>query len=293
MDYSKAGGRGLATIAFVVFTGAAGAILLNDVLGGAPFTLKHIITCAVFAGTLMVGHLASEARRGRRYLAMIGFSFLFLVGTALIVFSSVGRQGETLALSSAQAAAAEEARTDAKTGLKRAQGMLAQAQAELGRECKSGRGKRCDGIQRTIDVYEAAARGEQAKLDKIGPAKPVSPEAERLAEIAGVFGANKEQVKAGAILVHPLLVTLFLEYGGILCGGFAFRGGKRKPNTVKPKPNTVTEVANDTDLPSDEELVTIKKQFFTETPKQVVARSMPALSSKGLLGRNMGMMRLN
>lgn len=288
-------GRILAIAAGLVFTAGAAGILFEDViLKGAPLALKHGITLVTIAGTLMVGHLAHQTRGWSR----AGFSLLFLVGTALVVFSSVGRQGEALAVTQAQADASEDARARAKDGIKRSLSMLNEAQASLARECRTGKGKRCDGIRATLSVYEAAAKGHQADLDRIGPAKPVAPEAEKLAEIAAVFGADKVKMKAGAVLLQPFLTALFLEFGAIVSFGFGFRSNQRvssekaKPNSATAKPNSVTEVANDTDLPTDEELVTIKKQFFTETPKQVVARAMPALTQRGLLGRNVGI-RLN
>lgn len=276
MDTNITGGRVLAICAGLVFTAGAAGILFEDVLlKGAPLALKHGITLVTIAGTLMVGHLAHTAKGW----AKMGFALLFVVGTALVVFSSVGRQGENLALTAAAAEAQEDARRDAKAGLKRAQAMLAEAQTALGRECKSGRGKRCDGIQRTIEVYDAAARGHQSELDRIGPAKPVAPEAEKLAEIAAVFGADHAKVKAGAILLQPFLTALFLEFGAIVSFGFGFRSQKR-PVVVKP----VTVAANENvkDEPSERDRA---QTSFPEVPADVAvatARRMPKLEARGL-----------
>lgn len=68
-------------------------------------------------------------------------------------------------------------------------------------------------IQRTIDAYEAASRGEQAKLDQIGPAKVVAPDEEQVAEaISAISTASNERVKAIAVLLKPFLISLFLEF---------------------------------------------------------------------------------
>lgn len=293
MDTNSMSTKLLAIATGCVFLSGTAVLIFSDVLHGATLTEKHYISAVIIAGTMLVGHLSWDAWRGKKRPSSVAFGFLFAIGTALVVLSSAGRQGESLALTEAQAAAAEDARRDAKTGLKRAQAMLAEAQASLASECRSGRGKRCDGIQRTIDVYEAAARGEQSKLDQIGPAKLVAPDEEKLAEVvATIFGASKDRVKAIAVLLKPFGISLFLEFGAIVSFGFGFRGEKKVPavKVASKAANENTEVA--TDLPSQDELVAVRKQFFTETPKQVVARALPALTSKGLLGRNVGM-RLN
>lgn len=220
--------RCLAAVAGVVFLSGTAVLIFGDVLKGAPITEKHYIAAVIIAGTMMVGHLSYEAWLPGKRLASIIFGFLFAIGTALVVLSSAGRQNETVSTTQAQSEAAEAARADARQGLKRAQAMLAEAQAALGRECKTGSGKRCAGIQRTIDVYEAAARGEQSKLDHIGPAKVVAPDEETFAEVvATIFGASKERVKATAVLAKPFLISLFLEFGAIVSFGFAFRGNTK------------------------------------------------------------------
>lgn len=252
MDTNSTGTRVLAIAAGLVFTAGAAGILFEDVLlKGAPLGLKHGITLVVIMGTLMVGHLAHTARRP-------GFWFLFVIGTGLVVMSSVGRQGENLAVTQATADAAQETRAAARGALKRAQDMLGDAQTRLATECRTGKGKRCDGIRATIAVYEAAARGHQAELDRLGPPKPVAPEAEKLAEIAAVFGADHAKVKAGAVLLQPFLTALFLEFGAIVSFGFGFRSQRK----IIPLVETVSKPANDTQLPKDDAEIEKLRAFF-------------------------------
>lgn len=243
-------------MAGVVFLSGTAVLIFGDVIKGAPLTEKHYIAAVIIAGTMLVGHLAHEAWRNGKY--PFSFGFLFAVGTALVVLCSAGRQGESLALTQAQAEAAEDARADAKVGLKRAQAMLAEAQKALATECKTGSGKRCAGIQRTIDVYDAAARGEQSKLDQIGPAKVVAPDEEKLAElISTISTASKERVKAAAVLVKPFLISLFLEFGAIVSFGFACRGEKKMLQLVEVKNTEPTELAD----VSDAELIELNRYF--------------------------------
>ena len=251
--------RCLAGVAGVIFLSGTAVLVFGDVIKGAPLTEKHYIAAVIISGTMLVGHLAHEAWRNSKYLSSFAFGFLFAVGTALVVLSSAGRQGESLALTQAQAEAVEEARADAKVGLKRAQAMLAQAQTALANECKTGSGKRCAGIQRTIDVYEAAARGEQAKLDQIGPVMIVAPDEEKIAEVISTIStASKERVKATAVLVKPFLIALFLEFGAIVSFGFAFRGEMRMLDTAKSvEPTELGHV-------SDAELIELKRYYGSD-----------------------------
>ena len=139
-------------------------------------------------------------------------------------------------IASAEVQAAETARARALKGLSEAEAMLADAQRELARECKTGRGKKCEGIKATVDVYDAAVRGHKAELEQLGPAKVAVPEAKRAGELAAVFGADPVKVEAAMVLLIPFLTTLFLELGAIICLGYGFRPVRQA--TRKPANDT-------------------------------------------------------
>jgi hypothetical protein len=221
-------GKALAITAGGLFAAGTIGILMEDVLlHDAAFTLKHALTLVVVGGTILVGHLASNARQAGHYLAMVGFGVLFLAGTLLTVYSSVGRQAEHTMVASAEVEAADRARSQALKGLSEAETMLAKSQAALAKECASGKGRRCDGIRATVEVYDAAVRGHKAELDKLGPAKVAVPEAKRAGELAAVFGADPVKIEAAMILVIPFVTTVFLELGAIICLGYGFRPSRK------------------------------------------------------------------
>lgn len=217
-------GRVLAIAAGLVFILGTLGILFEDILTkGAPLALKHGLTLVILAGTIMTGHLANAARHHRQFLSAAGFSLVFLAGTALVVYSSVGRQVDASVQTASQIDANNERRSVIKRTRTEAQGRLDTAMKNFAKECGTGKGKKCDGIKATIDVYTFAVKGHDADLDKLGPTKAVAPEAEQLAEVASVvFGADKARVKAGAILAAPFLITLFLEFGSIVSLGYGF-----------------------------------------------------------------------
>lgn len=223
-------GRAVALVAGVIATGLALGVLLDDVLfGTAKFALSHAVTIGVVALAILALHLIGEAWNARHWLGVAGFAVLFVAATGLVVYKSTGRQAEHTFVSQAEADVAAERRTAAKAAIARAEAMLADAQRDLARECKSGRGKRCQGVEATLSVYEAAITGHRADLERLGPPRPVAPEAENFAAIASVFGADKAKVKAASVLIVPFLQTALLEFGSIICLSFAFRRRAGKP----------------------------------------------------------------
>jgi len=217
-------GRLLAIVAGAAFTYGGLRIILGDQLTDpAQWTTSVQLTVLMVFGTIAAGHLMRDAAAAKRIAATVGFLVLFLAGTGLVVFNSIGRQAESSMLTESQADSAAERRVAVKASLARAEAMLTEAQANLARECKTGKGKRCEGIAATIAVYEAAVKGHTADLEKIGAPKPVHAKATQGAKIAALFGADEAKAKAALLLIEPFLWTLFFEWGSIVSLGFAFR----------------------------------------------------------------------
>ena len=224
MTTNTTASRGLAIAAGLAFTGGALTILLHDVvILGHPWTMAHALAVLTVAGVILAGELGKEAWRTRNRGASVGFWLAVIVGTGLVVGNSVGRQAEASDTSTLSVEDRNTKRTEARAELATAQKMLDEERAALIPESKSGCGKRCEGIRASIAVYEAAVKGHQADIDKLGPAEPVAPKAEKMAEIAGLFGADKAKAKAVVMLLEPFLWTLLFEYGSIVAWGYAFR----------------------------------------------------------------------
>lgn len=220
--------RSLALAAGLAFTGGALYILLEDVASGHPWSMEHALTVLTVMGTIAVGHLAVEAARVRHVLPALGFCLLFVAGTALTVYNSVGRQAESSDARALNAEARNELIVATKKALFVNTSMLAEARERHARECATGRGKRCDGIAATIRVYEDAVKGNDADLAKLGPPVPVAPKAEKMAALVSIFGADKTQTKALLILIEPFAYTLFFELGSIISLGYGM-GGRQFP----------------------------------------------------------------
>lgn len=255
-------GRLLAIVAGAAFTYGGLRIILGDQLTDpAQWTTSVQLTVLMVFGTIAAGHLMRDAAAAKRIAATVGFLVLFLAGTGLVVFNSIGRQAESSMLTESQADSAAERRVAVKASLARAEAMLTEAQANLARECKTGKGKRCEGIAATIAVYEAAVKGHTADLEKIGAPKPVHAKATQGAKIAALFGADEAKAKAALLLIEPFLWTLFFEWGSIVSLGFAFRHRAITETTTGDELDKAIDdykkaVSNDTDpLPPTKAIV--------------------------------------
>ena len=212
----------LAIAAAIIFPIGGLIVLFGDsATHPGQWTIKHGLTVLTVAGTIAAGHLCLDAMKLRRALACIGFAVLFLLGTGLVVVQSIGRQVETSETKHLSAEATNAARATIQADMARAMAMRDEAAGKMARECASGYGKRCRGIQATLDVYTAAVTGHQANLAKLGPAVPVDPTAAHVAKTAAVFGFDATKVKSGFLIVEPFLITLFFEIGSVIALGFA------------------------------------------------------------------------
>lgn len=221
-------GRALAIIAGLAFTAGALTILLGPaLLTPWEWSSYHVLTIISVFGTTAAGHLLADA--GFKHpIAGLGFLVLFLGGTALVVANSVGRQAATFEESTLSAEATNAAIADKSEDLKQARARKAYADAQVQRETsRGGCGRSCkDWKTNASDVAIVIGQLER-DIAALGPKKPVNAKAERMAEMAELFGVSKAKAMAMYILLEPLLNCLFYELGSIVSLGFAFRQGKR------------------------------------------------------------------
>jgi hypothetical protein len=243
--------RALAIAAALAFTAGGLTILLGPaLLTPLQWTAYHWLTILTVFGTIAAGHLLSDAWRAGRWLACLGFSVLFLSGTALVVYNSVGRQTEASGGKAMDAAAVNDAITAKNTELQDARRRLIKANdkvelytnggrdAETGAKIKPGCGRICDDWKQNRSDLVRVIRTLEADLHDLGPKKPVNAKAETFAEIAALFAFDKAKAAAAFTLIEPFLWTLFFEIGSIVSSGFAFRSAPATLSKPDKKPDT-------------------------------------------------------
>jgi hypothetical protein len=172
-------------------------------------------------GTIAAGHLAKVAFKTRS-VSCVGFAVLFVAGSALVVYNSVGRQAEqhdTVALERATANALIE---DKVRDIEAARERLANAERNADRERGSKCGQKCKGWEAAAADARNVIRVLESEVRALGAPKPVDAKANKAGELAAVFGFNRQKASALAALIEPFLWTIFFEIGTIVSLGFAF-----------------------------------------------------------------------
>lgn len=250
----------IAILVGVTASALALTILLADLAETGKPTLKHVLAPGILVITILAAKLRGAAWAQGRVGAAGGLALLVMLGTALIVHLSVGRQSATADAETAAVIEHNRQRTEASRMLAEARDILAPCpkgrEAERGvrcglreaqaAECASGKGKRCDGRQYSVTTYEAAIAGYEARLRALGPERVVAPTADRMAEVIAVLtGADKARVKSALVLIEPFAATLFLELGAILAFGFAFGAtahGSANGSDVEAEPSRTVRI---------------------------------------------------
>lgn len=225
-------GRALALVAGVAFAvGGLTIILDKDLTSPMHWQSGQWLTILTVFGTITAGHLMADAWRARHGFAALGFFVLFLSGTALVVYSSVGRQVETQGTTTLSVEDTNKRIVEKNEDLEQAKARKAYADAQVQKETgKRGRGRNCKDWMRNSKDIEIVIEQLEREIAALGPQKPVNAKAVAMAEIAMLLHVpgTKEQIVAALVLLMPFATTLFFEVGSIVAFGFAFRQGKRK-----------------------------------------------------------------
>lgn len=228
-------GRTLAIAAGTAFAAGGLTILLDkDLLKPLEWCSAQWLTILTIGGTITAGHLMVEAWRAKGWLSAIGFFVLFVAGTMLVVYSSVGRQVETGSIASMSAEDTNARLADKRADLAAAKDRLAYANERVDalsavKPCSSV--KACRDWKTNAKDVTAAIKGLESDIDALGPRKVVNAQAEAMAEIAMLMHVpgTKAQIVAFLLLLVPFLKTMFFEIGSIVSFGFALRPSRRRP----------------------------------------------------------------
>lgn len=296
MQSATTSSRVLAIAAALAFTAGALVILFGDTLARpSAWTIYHALTILTVAATITAGHLMPAAWHDRRPMAAVGFLVLFLAGTGLVVYQSVGRQAETSDTRTLSVEARNKAISDKQTDLDTSRQRLADAESQVayeiaGRPDKRGRptsrsgcGGNCqDWKQRAAEVRSHIHMLE-AELATLGAPTPVAPKAAKMAAVLALFGADEARTKVALLLIEPFLWTLFFEIGSVISIGFASR-----------RDRTPASVMIGTAV-TDRDLAQLRDAFFSQSPaplgpprpprggKPVLVPSLPARAEHPLI----------
>jgi len=207
-------------------------VLFSDVLGGAAITTGHVLALAALVAAIASGHMAAPALRTGAIIPGIMLVMLFVGGTGYVVVSSGARNAEQAGSKAAAIEAANKTRAHEEELLAKAEAMLAEAQADMARECASGRGKRCQGREATVNVYAAAIKGHKATLAAL-PAPQAPSGYSHAAKVLASWGLHVTD--DWLALNMPFVTVLITELGTIAFLHLGL-GHKRRPRLVPALP---------------------------------------------------------
>lgn len=228
-------GRALPVAAGLSFLAGSLTIILGpSLLTPLLWGQSQVLTVLMIVGTIAAGHLAKTAFKARFWLSSVGFSVLFLAGSGLVVYNSVGRQAEqhdTVALERAAANALIEDKTrDLEAARLRLAAAERNADRERGSKCKT----KCLDWENAAKDARNVIRVLESEIRALGAPKPVDAKAAKAGELARVFGYDAQKASAIAALIEPFLWTIFFEIGSIVSLGFAFRPFPTVSTVSKP-----------------------------------------------------------
>lgn len=215
-------------------------VLFEDVLlHGAKFTTAHVLTGAALFSAIASGAFAWPAlRSASTFIPGVMLAVLLVATTGYIVIASGARNAEVAANKSAAIVMANAAREHELKLRGQAEAMKAEAERNLASECKSGDGKRCRGIQATINVYTAAIAGHDAKLAKL-PAPQVANGYAHAAEVFRSWGIPASE--RWLTLNVPFLTVLITELGTVAFLHLGLGHARRRKPVVAELPSVDVE----------------------------------------------------
>jgi hypothetical protein len=227
MDSHSIGGRLLAIFAGLASTvGAVVAIFGETLRNPSEWTTYHLMTIITIGLTLAVGHLIGSAVRAggwNGWLSAIGFGLLFLAGSGMVVYQSLGRQAEAAgnkvagaehrnALIGSKLQQRDKTLQDLDDHKQRIAAEVAGWPNAKGKATKvPGCGPDCRGFERQRDAAQALIDRLEREIADLGPQVAVAPEAREV----------------------QVLRTLLYEFGSIACFAFGF-GHRRRATDGQP-----------------------------------------------------------
>ncbi len=203
-------------IAAFIAGGAATAIIVSDAFPNGPMDfsharLEHALAPIIVGLTAFVWLHAVRAWQGAKPTAC-ALAVLAVFCSGLIVFESMGRGAEAIDTKVNEAAKDVNQYAAILAKLDKANRDVAEATSWEANECRTGIGKKCQGIRYVLEQRQAMADKLEAEAKAHKAPPPVDARGERVAFLATLMGFNGEIAKKAAQLLYPLARPLAFEF---------------------------------------------------------------------------------
>ena len=199
---------------------AATSIIVSDAFPNGPADwsharLEHALAPVIVGLAAFLWLHAARAWKDNLISALLlGVVAVFCSG--LIVFESMGRGAEALDTKVNEAAKDVNQFAAVMAKLDQANKDVAAAKSWEANECRTGIGKKCQGLRYILEQREAHAEKLEAEAKAHKAPPPVDARGERVAFLATLMGFNGETAKKAAQLLYPLARPLAFEFVMIL-----------------------------------------------------------------------------
>lgn len=221
----------LAARALMAVLWAIGSAILiqHEIAAPSPDPVAMAATPILWAAVIALPILAHAALADRQRLAAGLLTLAALVGAVYTFAGTLGRSADARDSRLAEAADTARRRVDLESKLASVELILAASRERHARECATGAGKACHGIETVIRLSEAAAAGHRVELAKLRTSTPDTGERRIAAALALATGRSEADMRATVGLVMPALLGLLIELAALACGlyGFARPRGER------------------------------------------------------------------
>lgn len=251
-----------AIVGGLVAAGGAVALLTRDALH-TGLSLDHGLMPVLVGLTILTGHLAVQAWKELRLVSCAAFLGLAVLGSGITVYETMGRRAESRDAKVASETKTVDQYAKLMVDLNRANQLATEAESWVANECRTGVGKKCQGVRFVFEQLSAHAEKLRAEAETHKAPPPVDAKADRAAAVAGLLGFSAATTKLAVQTFEPFVLPLFLELGSIFLFGF---GVRHSVSTVSDsfqaeKPNGFSVEKT----PTDEEIEELKKLYGKQT----------------------------
>lgn len=242
----------------VIAAGAAISLLVRDGLQNG-LTLEHALMPVLVGLTVLFGHETWRALKEGKLISCALMAILALFGSGIIITETMGRRAENRDAKVAQATKTVDQYATIAADYQRASKLVAEAEAWVGSECRTGAGPKCKGNQFVLAQRTAYAEKLKAQLEQAAAPAPVDSQADRVAAVAALFGFKGEQAKTAFQTFDPFKLALFLEIGAVAGFGFSVRTRKVSVSVSESVPAETPKALSFERPLSDDEVEQIKR----------------------------------
>jgi hypothetical protein len=207
-----------------------------------PNLIVMLATPAIWAAVISIPVLAGHALAERQHTAALLLTLAALLGSAYTLSGTLGRQAEARDTRVAASRDADTRRAKVQAQLDEVERILAASRAQLARECATGQGRNCVGIQTVIGLSETAAGTHRDALAKLGRSAPDAGERRIAAFVAAITGHSEAATRDTVGLILPALFGLLLEVAALALAMYGF--------SKAPAPSGPSDTAGQSDYPA-------------------------------------------